>query len=129
MILVAYIGLTLYIHDDKSGKTLDHLWFMISVYVLTDFGPRCAPKSLTFSESFTLSTLVTIYGSYSLKQITRPVMSSVGNPLLNAAMFAPWVSIVVFLALMYALSFILRPSTAFALSFLPTMLLLAAFYL
>ena len=58
-----------------------------------------------------------------------PVLASVGFPILNAAMFAPWLSIGVFLILLYLLSCLLRPATAFALAFLPTIAMLAAFYL
>jgi len=40
---------------------------MAMVYALTDIGPRKAPKSLTFAEAFTLSTLLTVYAIFSLK--------------------------------------------------------------
>ena len=58
-----------------------------------------------------------------------PVMASVGVPVLNSAMFAPWLSIGVFLCLLYFLSYLLRPALAFTLAFLPTIAMLAAFYL
>ena len=105
------------------------MYFSILVYILTSFGARCAPKSLTFSESFTLATIVTIYAGYSFKSIMVPVLASVGSPLLNAAIFAPWLSIGVFLCLMYVLSCVFRPALAFILAFLPTLGMLLAFYL
>ena len=61
--------------------------------------------------------------------MTRPVLTSVGNPALNAAMFAPWLSIVIFLGLLYAMSWLFRPSLAFTLAFVPTLTLLLAYYL
>ena len=126
-ILGAYAGLTIFF---ESHKNLDHLWFTLTVYLLTDFGPRCAPKSLTFSESFTLSFITTFYGAYAVKQIVRPVLTSVGNPILNSALFLPWLSVGIFLCILYLLNSLLRrPAIAFALSLLPTMALLVAFCL
>ena len=98
------------------------------MYLLTDLGPRHAPKSLTFSESFTLATLLTVYAGYSLKSIYMPVLSSVGNPLLNAAMFAPWLSIGLYLGLMLPLSRVFRPSIAFFVAFVSMLVVFALFY-
>lgn len=127
-LLATYAGASLFFYNEHSGKSLDHVWFMIAVYLLTDVAPRCAPKSLTFSEAFTLATLLTVYAGFCLDQIRKPVMTSVGNPTLNAAMFAPWLSIVIFLCLLYATSFLLKPSVAFLLSFASAVALLLNFY-
>ena len=61
LILAAYTGLMLYL----GGKT-ENLFFLLTIYLLTDLGIKYVPKSLTFSEAFTLATLLTVYGGYGL---------------------------------------------------------------
>ena len=61
-IVAVYTGLNL-----NEGARTDHLVFMVVIYLLTDLGPRYAPKSITFSEAFTLATLVTVYASFAIR--------------------------------------------------------------
>ena len=131
LVLALYLGAHVYLYYDnseKKNKSLEHILFTLSVYILTDLGPRFASKSLTFSESFTLATLLTVYAGYSLKSIYLPVLSAVGNPLLNAAMFAPWLSVGLFLGLMLPLSRVLRSSIAFFVAFVTMLVVFALFY-
>ena len=115
----------------ENGRN-EQLPFMLAIYLLTDLGPRYAPKSITFSEAFTLATLVTVYTSFTIKQMIAPVMSSVGNPILNTIVFAPWVSLIcllaAFLVLRHLLSPCLKPSTIFNILLMITLTSLACFY-
>ena len=86
------------------------------VYLVTDLLPRLAPGSLTFSESFTLATLVTLYSGYAVVQYTHPVMTSVGSPVLNTAIFAPWLSLLAFTLTFSLLSVALSKKIAFYVS-------------
>ena len=74
---------------------------------MTDIGSKYAPKSLTFSEVFTLSTLLATYANYAVMQLWRPIVSSVGSPVMNSAMFAPWLSIVCFLPACFLLNLVM----------------------
>ena len=127
--MAIYTGSIALTENDRN----EQLPFMLAIYLLTDLGPRYAPKCITFSEAFTLATLVTVYTSFTLKQMIAPVMSSVGNPTLNAIVFAPWISIIcllaVFLVLRHLLSPCLKPSTIFNVLLLITLVSLACFYL
>ena len=110
VVMVLYAGIA---YQTLPQKVLvEHMIFTAAVYLLTDLGPRYAPKSLTFSESFTLSTLVVLYADFSLKQLLAPVVSSVGSPTLNAAIFLPWVGLLAGLAF----TFLLRPILGTALA-------------
>ena len=99
LVMVSYFGTTVYLDE----KRIDSLIFGATVYVLTDFGSRYSPKSFTFSELLTLATLITVYTSFLIKQVVRPIPSSVGNQALNVAMFVPWASLLLFLASLWIL--------------------------
>lgn len=92
---------------------VEHFAFVYAVYFLTDMVPRYAPKSLTFSEAFTLSTVTVTYANFSLKQLLYPVASSVGNPTLNAAMFLPWALLLLGISVWWLLGRVLSSSIAF----------------
>ena len=91
----------------------EHFAFVGMVYLLTDMVPQYALKSLTFAEAFTLSTVVVVYASFSVRQLLYPVASSVGSTSLNAAMFLPWAFLLLGIFIWWILGRLLNSALAF----------------
>ena len=70
------------------------------LYGMTKLAPKYARKSFTFSEIFTLASLLSIYVQFSIVNsglIGKLSPNSAGNTQLNMLIFAPWVCLSVFL--------------------------------
>lgn len=93
LLLLAYAAITL-----RFSNSSGHFGQLAVVYFITDLCPRFAPKSITFSEAFTLASLVSIYGHFCLTRLLAPALTSVGNPYLDVVIFGPWVALVLSLA-------------------------------
>lgn len=104
MVLLAYILVVL-----NFSARQEQLFYALAVYLLTDLGPQFAPKSITFSEAFTLATLSVAYANYGLTRLLKPVATSVGNPYLDVAIFGPWAALIAFSVAYFLLNMILTP--------------------
>ena len=91
------------------SSRFDHVIYATIVYFLTDLGPKYAPKSLTFSEAFTLANLATLYASFALNRLLRPIATSVGSPYLDVAIFLPCVLLISFFPTYLGILGLLKP--------------------
>ena len=124
MLLIGYSAVY-YNYLPSSTIKMQHFGFIGIVYALSVLMPRYAPKSLTIAESFTLSTLIVIYSGFSLKQLMQPVVSSVGSPDLNSAVFLPWLFLLIGVVLWWVLGRAVNSSVSFLLATLLVLALIA----
>ena len=65
-----------------------------AIYFLTVLPPKFAPKSLTFSESFTLAVMVALQCEFTIRNISQPRASQVGSTRFNILAMLPWLALV-----------------------------------
>ena len=67
------------------------------VYGMCKLVPRYARGSFTFSELFTLSTILSLYVNFSISNNKWTSTSIAGNVALNSLVFSPWIFLSIFL--------------------------------